>query len=90
MHRMTLAFGFSLLSGVAFAQAQAPFVPFTMDAAAYQKIDDAMARMNMPREAHAAWINFWQSIEQAAQRQAALDAARAEKKIEPPPQESQK
>jgi len=59
-----------------------PFVPFTVDAAKYQQIDDAMAKQSMPREAHAAWVNLWQGAERQAQMeqaQAKAEAARKEK-----------
>jgi hypothetical protein len=57
-----------------------PFAPITLDAQKYQEIDAAVARMAMPREAHAAWMQMWQGIEQRAQQEAmAVKAMEANK-----------
>lgn len=50
------------------------FVPFTIDAAKYQQIDEVMAQMSMPRNAHIQWQQLWQGLE----RQAQQDKAQAE------------
>lgn len=51
------------------------FVPITIDAAKYQQIDEAMAQLAMPRQAHIQWQQLWQQLErQAAQEKAVADA----------------
>lgn len=53
------------------ALAQQPFAPITLDAQKYNDIDQAIAKLAMPREAHVAWIQLWQSLERQAQQEAA-------------------
>lgn len=60
---------FAILFSTA-AQAQ-QFVPITIDAQKYQQIDDAMGKLAMPRDAHVAWAQLWQSLEKQAQDEAA-------------------
>ena len=77
--RTQLAFCFLLVGTVATAQtvpAAQSFVPFTVTAETYQAIDADIARIPMPREAHAAWIAVWRGLEDKAR----ADAAR---KVEP-------
>lgn len=66
------------------AAAQQAFVPFTIDAAKYAEIDAAIAKLNMPRDAHAAWISLWQGIEQQAQAEARRAEAAAKAAAQPP------
>lgn len=68
MFRITKALAMMLVTTPAFAQ---DFVPFTIDAAKYQQVDEVMAQASMPRQAHIQWQQLWQGLERQAQQEKA-------------------
>lgn len=48
------------------AQEKIPFVPFVIDELKYEQVDQTMARVSMPRDAHIAFQQLWQALEKQA------------------------
>lgn len=71
MYRLLIACLVVILPITASTQQQA-FVPFTIDELRYNQIDQAIAKLSMPRDAHIAFQQIWQEMERQAIESAKL------------------